>query len=209
MIHFVLAIFLMFSASFSFAEEEALNNEMDEIQEVIEESSLSENSDSLLNDLNKAGHSNLGLKALTDPRVKDVIAKQFDDSNISLMSLAQKRAYFNEHFKDSHIKVLLDKIPKAQDVFVDVITDKDSMLGLISIFQKEKERIHLLYVVIGVFFFNLILKKIIINPSSHFLMRLIQRMTVNIFCFFLTSGALFYFFKKELTPIVRVIRTHF
>ena len=211
MISFFLAIVLMFSTSLSLAEREVEDFQMDEIQEVISENqhSLSSDSNSLLKDLNDNGHQHLGLKALSDPRIKEVIAKQFDESNISLMSLETKRQYFNDQFKDSFLKEILEKVPRIRDVFIDVITDKDSMLGLVSIFQKEKERIHFFYVVIASFILNILLKKLLINGSAHFLMRLFQRLTVNFFCFLLTTGALFYLFSKELKPITKVISSHF
>ncbi len=203
MIKIFLGLLLLLVTSFSFAENEVTEfEEMDEIQEII--------------DRNKEIHTStenifptINLEALKDPRIKDKISKQFDESNISLMSLEKKIKYFNEHFEGNPLKELLDRVPKIRDIFVDVITDKKSILGLLSIFQKEKERLYALYIIVGLFILNIILRKIFISAQTGFFSRFILRMTISLFCSILTIGSLFYLFQKELSPIVKIVKSHF
>ncbi|HLT23178.1 MAG TPA: hypothetical protein VKZ84_07035 [Bacteriovoracaceae bacterium] len=203
MTRILLGLLLLLVTSFSQAEDEVTGfEEMDEIQEIIDQ-----------NQKIVQSHKNifpaLGLDALKDPRIKDKISKQFDESNISLMSLEKKIKYFNEHYEGNPLKGLLDKVPKIRDIFVDVITDKKSILGLLSIFQKEKERLYALYIIIGLFILNILLRKLIIGPEAGFFSRFILRMTISFFCSLLTIGSLYYLFQKELSPIVEVVKSHF
>lgn len=211
MIKILLGILLIIQASFSFAEEEVFDEitEVDEIEEVIRDTAKFKDSEvnDLLKDLQGLGHDKLDLKALKDPRIIELIEKQFDESNISLMSLDQKRKLFQEEFKEVPLKAYLDKVPKVRDVVIDVITDKKSMMGLISIYQHE-HRIYLLYVIIGVFILNLILKKILIHSETNFVFRFFQRLSINIFCSFLMLIINFYLFRKELTPLAKLIASH-
>src|SRR5690606_11804464 len=92
-------ILLMMVSSFSIAEGEDNHYEEDEIQNVIRENEYQ--TDDLASELKEIGDNKLGLDALKGPRVKGLIAKQFDDSNISLRSLENKRKIFSDEFKDS------------------------------------------------------------------------------------------------------------
>lgn len=198
-------ILLMMVSSFSIAEGEDNHYEEDEIQNVIRENEYQTND--LASELKEIGYNKLGLDALKDPRVKDLIAKQFDDSNISLMSLENKRKIFNDQFKNSTLKEVLDNFPKVKDIVIDVITDKNSIIGLISIVQKH-ERIYVIYILVSALIINLILKKIFAS-SSNFLLRFFQRLLVNAFTFLLVLTTLFFLYKKELSPIVKIVASHF
>lgn len=205
MIKGFLFILLLSWSSFSIAEEEDFYNEIDEIQTILEDDG-NQNNDFLV-ELKKLGHNNLGLASLKDPRVKGLIAKQFDESNVSLLSLDDKRKIFNAQFKDSTINEVLDKFPKLKDVIIDVITDKNTMLGLISIVQKH-ESLNLIYILVSMIIINFILKKIFAS-SPNFLFRFIQRIIINIFTSLLVITTLFFLYKKELTPLVKVVTSHF
>lgn len=212
MIKIVFILLLSLQASFSYSGEEVF--EVDEIQEVIDEtqalahSAKTENPTDLLKELKRLGYDKLDISALKDPRVSEIVGKQFDESNISLMSLKNKRKIFAEHFKDSALKIYLDKAPKVRDVFIDVATDKASIMGFLAIVQRE-DRINILYVVLGSFILNLILRKIIINPDGNFIFKFIQRVTINLFCSLTMLAVIFFLFKKELTPAIKVISSHF
>lgn len=205
MTRLLLGFLLILVTSFSFAEDEVTGfdeiNERDEIQEIIDKNP----EDTQYQEYN---FSALALKALKDPQIKEKIAKQFDESNISLMSMDQKRKHFNQFYKNSFFKAALDKVPKLRDIFIDVITDKDSILGLLSIFQKEQERLYALYFIISVFILNFILKKLFIVPGTGFFSRLFLGLTISGFSWLLTIGGLFYLFQKELAPIVKVVKFH-
>lgn len=206
MIQFVLAFFLVISSSLSLAESEL---EIDEIQEIIADSQFSSHTPDFSQELKKIGHDKLDLQALKDPRILEIVEKQFDASNISLQSMEEKRKHFNEGLQGSFLSELLSFTPKLRDIMADILTDKKSMIGLMSIFQKEKERSYLLYMFIGVIVLNIILRKTLISASTHFFIKFLQRIFINFFTFALSSWAFYSLFTKELSPLIKIIKSHF
>ena len=209
MISFLLGIILFISASSSFAEGEVeFSHSADEIQEITESSEVPEGP-SFTDELRALGHTRFDIAAIRDPRFPELVEKAFNQSNISLMSLNKKREIFRAQFKGSKLNELLDKFPLVESVLADVLTDRDSIVGLIRLIQKERELSYFLLGIVILFILNIILKKMVVNPDGNFLVRFFQRMMVNLLTMGLTIGVLFYLFQKELSPIVRVVKSHF
>lgn len=208
MISFLLGIILFISTSSSFAEGGVeFSQSSDEIQEVTQDS-VQEGA-SFVDELRSFGHKRLDLSAIRDPRFPGLIEKAFEQSNLSLMSLDKKREIFREQFKGSKLNELLSQYPLLESILVDVLTDRDSIMGLIHMVQREKELSYFFLGVVILFLFNIILKKMIVNPDRNFLIRFFQRMFINLLTMSLTIGVLFYLFQKELSPMIRVVKSHF
>lgn len=207
MISFLLGIIFFISTSLSYAQREVEFSQSDEIQEITQESV--QEGTSFVDELRAFGHKRLDLAAIRDPRFPVLIEKAFEQSNLSLMSLDKKREVFRDQFKGSKLNELLSKYPLVESILVDVLTDRDSIMGLIHIVHKEKELSYFFLGVVILFIFNIILKKMIVNPDRNFLIRFFQRMFINLLTMSLTIGVLFYLFQKELSPMIRVIRSHF
>lgn len=209
MISFLLGIILFISTSSSFAQGEVeFSQSPDEIQEITESSEAPEGP-SFTDELRALGHTRFDIAAIRDPRFPELVERAFNQSNISLMSLNKKKQIFREQFKDSKLNELLAKFPLVESILADVLTDRDSIVGLIRLVQKERELSYFLLGIVILFILNLILKKMIVNPDGNFLIRFFQRMMVNLLTMGLTIGVLFYLFQKELSPIVRIVKSHF
>lgn len=208
MISFLLGIILFISTSSSYAEGEVeFSQSPDEIQEITENSAPA--GPSFTDELRSLGHTRFDIAAIRDPRFPELVERAFNQSNISLMSLNKKREIFRAQFKGSKLNELLDKFPLVESVLADVLTDRDSIVGLIRLIQKERELSYFLLGIVILFILNIILKKMVVNPDGNFLVRFFQRMMVNLLTMGLTIGVLFYLFQKELSPIVRVVKSHF
>lgn len=208
MISFLLGIILFISASSSFAEGEVeFSQGPDEIQEITESSAPE--GPSFTDELRAMGHTRFDIAAIRDPRFPELVERAFNQSNISLMSLNKKREMFRAQFKDSKLNKLSARFPLVESILADVLTDRDSIVGLIRLIQKERELSYFLLGIVILFILNIILKKMVVNPDSNIVIRFFQRMMVNLLTMGLTIGVLFYLFQKELSPIVRIVKSHF
>ena len=206
MISFLLGIFLIFSTSSSFAEGEVdfleMPNEIEQVEETAKEQT------SFAEELKKLGHSRIDLNTLRDPRFSEVVEKAYNESNISLLSLKKKKELFREQLEGSKLNELLAKFPVVENILADVLTDRDSMMGLLRMIQKEKELTTFFYAIIILFILNFILKKLVVNFKANIVVRFFQRTMVNLLTTALVIGVLFHLFEKELSPMIRVIKAH-
>lgn len=140
---------------------------------------------------------------MLEAKSKRAIVKMLHGNPFSEMSESEVREILLERTNKSRLHQWLKENPRAFDLLVDIVKDKESLPALVSIINKpnkiKKYAIGAIFLLLVTFLLNLK------STDAGFLKRLMLKLAVTFGSLGANVLLFYYLFKEELTPTLNVI----
>lgn len=162
-----------------------------------------------MEEIAKLGHKQIDPAALLDPKVLAIIQRTFKEGPLTKLSEEEVRKMILEKTKGSLLEGFFQSFPKFLDLSVNLLRDKDALLGLLGILIRKDDLKTYFYISIGIFLFGMFVKHRIIKPKWSFFKRFRYSMTVSLILTSITFYIFYNFFGQEIGPTLSVIAKTF
>lgn len=159
-------------------------------------------------ELKKLGYDSINAKALLDKRVILIIKKMHSESHLMEASPSAVKALIEERFHDTYLKSFLLSHPGIYDLLVDILRDKEALMGLIDIALRQDDVKSFLHFWIAFLVAIWLLKKALFSKTWGLKKTMLFGLLVSALVTTVSVGVFYSTFKKELTPILEIISRH-
>lgn len=159
-------------------------------------------------ELKKLGYDSINAKALTDKRVILIIKKMHAESQLMEASPEAVKALIEDRFHGSYLKKFLLNNPRIYNLLVDILRDKEALMGLIDIALKQDDVKSFLHFWIAFLIAIWLLKKALFSKAWGIGKTMLFGLLVSILVTTVSVGVFYNTFKQELTPILKIISRH-
>ena len=194
----------------SVRELEAIHQEQrDKIQKI--EKTIEPLKDPILNpieEIKKLGHKQIDAVSLMDEKVLAILQKTLDQGILAKLSAQELKEMILKNNKGTFLGDFLSASPKFLDFFVDVLRDKNALIGLIGILVRKEDLKNYGYICLVIFIFGLYIKTRIIKPKWSFIRRTFWGLS---FSLVMSSISLYLFynsFSEEVKPTLSIAFKH-
>lgn len=159
-------------------------------------------------ELKKLGYDSINAKALTDKRVILLIKRMHSESHLMEASSSDVKALIEDRFQDTYLKSFLLSHPRIYNLLVDILRDKDALMGLIDIALRQNDVKSFLHFWIAFLIAIWLLKKALFSKAWSLKKTMLFGFFVSALVTTVSVGVFYNTFKKELTPIIKIISRH-
>jgi hypothetical protein len=157
----------------------------------------------MLDDLKKLGNNDFFEESFQH-HLKEVMA----NNPMQTLSMDEVRSMLLERVKGRPAEKLFKKYPKTLDISAGILRDREALPALAGILNRVGDLKLYIYISLGLLVFSFLFKRIFFPRDWTFLRRVSMSVLLSLVMTGLSFGVFYYFFSKEVTPTIAVIRQH-
>lgn len=102
---------------------------------------------------------------------------------------------------------ILEDNPKLLDMFVDILRDNKALPNLLGLVNKPDKVKKFGFIALGVFIVVFLLN--LLNSKGNIFRRILRKLAIGLLAFAFNTGAFYFIFREELTPLLNIVFKHY
>lgn len=156
-------------------------------------------------ELQSLGYQEINVKALADPRVREIVLRSLKDSDIRTKPREEVKATILASLKGHPLEKFLTSNPKVLEIFIDILRDEKALPGLLHILKREKDLKLYFWMWLAFFISSFWFKKMFVGMYWPWYKKIPASILFSLSMTIISFSVFYLMFTDEMHPTVTIV----